>query len=244
MVNIFSNPNTVDFQLQNNTVYDLAFDAFNNNILKSKSSVNSLNDLKLSICRFKKLYTDSSVIQNWFNDGWVSYTPVIGTAPPDCGDSGGSGTSIPVSATPPSGPINGSLWIRSSDRVLFIYDSSRFKWLSDSFIKISASRNHATVTDQYLMSDEGIYTNIDPFVYTDNLTITKIIAKSSTTITWTLKLKNNNDDTDIASIVVTGGSITNVTANIDLNANTPLAFYLEGTDIGFPNVDLIARYKG
>jgi hypothetical protein len=246
MVNIFSNPDTIDFWLTNNTNSHLKLHPESLDVLSPATLVGPVKLTTLvPFCKFKEYYLQNAIVQSWFDSGMISYTLITSPGGINCPFENTGGTfTVPVSDTPPSSPTAGSMWIRNVDKTLFIYDNNRSKWLSSNTIKISASRNFNNVTNQYLMSDEGIYTNQDPFVYTDNLTLVKIIAKSTTNGNWILRLKNNDLDTDIAVFNVNNGLLLDNSINIDLNANTNMSFYLDGSNVGFPNVDLIARYRG
>jgi len=129
-------------------------------------------------------------------------------------DGGGSITDIQVDG--------GRLWV---------YDSSRSKWLSSDRLTASAGRA-GRAKNSYLRLHDGQTSNLTGYRLPRDATITAMMAQTRNVETWTLRVRKNGSATNVASLVLNGVDGRHViTTNVDLDEGDQVQFYADTTEI-------------
>lgn len=117
--------------------------------------------------------------------------------------------------------------IQVDENLLWVYDSSRSKWLSvDRMTAISGRKGRAK--NVYLRLIEGQASNLTGYRMVRDGTITAISAQTRGNETWTLKVQVNGSD--VASLAMSnemGNHDTSI--NVDVNEGDLVQFYAETT---------------
>jgi len=127
--------------------------------------------------------------------------------------------------TTPSGSEDGRITYSQGD--LFVYDSTRTKWISLSRRNFVFSRDGQNQSSQFLKIG-GVVTSVTGLKMPRNGTILRIIANSRNNSNVTYEVRKNG--TPLASLVISGtqGGFNNY-INVDFNANDDLKIYMNVT---------------
>lgn len=112
---------------------------------------------------------------------------------------------------------------------LWIYDSVRGKWLSSDTVIVTASRK-GRAKNKYLDFENGVSSLATGFRITGPATIIGLAAQTRAQETWTIHVRKNNTETNIASLSINNltGSHNNA-LNINLEEGDFVQFYAETT---------------
>lgn len=118
--------------------------------------------------------------------------------------------------------------------ILYVYDSTRAKWLSVHRDKFITSRN-ATASTIYLRVGEGIASSATGIRMARNGTITSLAAQSDGIETWVFEIRKNDSVSVIASLTMTAvvGNQSN-TINVDVSQGDELQFFMNGSSVDTP----------
>ena len=106
------------------------------------------------------------------------------------------------------------------------------------------------MTDLWLSSEDGVPTNMSPFVISGDMQITDIALSTSVNSTWAVEVYKN---ADIISPPVPGNRIAylDVTAEkykrlilptpVDVSDQDRIAIYAQGSNIAHPHVDIYLK---
>jgi len=115
---------------------------------------------------------------------------------------------------------------------------------------LSVGRNNAVVTNLWLSGEDGVPTNLSPFVVSGDMEITDISLSTSANSTWEVEIYK---DTDIVSPPVPANRIAVLAATaekykrlilpspVSVPDQTRLAIYANGTGITHPHVDIYLK---
>ncbi len=160
-----------------------------------------------------------------------------------------SGTYAPLeltqqSALPTSGLAAGQMSVK--DGMLFIYDSSRSKWISVQRLYLAFGRKGNT-SNQYLNFAAGaLASNNSGYRIPRNAVIVSMTAQLDTSGTADMRLRSNDNAANIATLPVTAalGSQLN-TLNVDISAGDYLQLYSDNaTTVEDPIVIVEIAYRG
>ena len=85
---------------------------------------------------------------------------------------------------------------------LWVYDEVRNKWLSAERSTIIAGRK-GRAKNSYLRLSDGQSSNLSGYRMPRTGTIVSIMAQTRATETWTVRIRKNGSDTDVASLTLT-----------------------------------------
>ncbi len=151
---------------------------------------------------------------------------------------------VPKGSLPTTGLLDGQL--ATHNGMLFIYDSTRTKWLSVHRDVLVFGRRRG-VRDQYLNFAVGnLSSNNSGYRIPRNATIVAMTGQLDSNGTCGMHIRRNDTATNISSLTVTAanGAI-DVSANIDINANDFLQSYLSSSsDVQDPVFMIEIAYRG
>lgn len=129
-----------------------------------------------------------------------------------------------------SGVVNISLENLNVDEGrLWVYDSSRSKWLSSDRLSAVAGRKGRS-KNAYLRVHDGQAINLTGYRVPRNATITAISAQTRGDETWTLQVRKNGDSANIASLaMINVAGAHNATVNVNLDEGDRVQFFAETT---------------
>lgn len=244
---IFQSDDVADVQLTNH--HDTNSYRFTRyaKLLNPKTTA-TLKELNIDFCEFKRFYLDttSRVYQLIEIDQYIEATDIeIPGQGVVCSFYLGEGGNFGVnpSMTPPLLPVAGQQWMKLPDSELYIWDSSRSKWLSSDIKEYVVSRNFPTTPSSYLYREDGIASNIAPFIAQSNITVVGAVATDNNNGNWNIELKTIPDEILIATVPVSSGLLNISNLNIDISINTKFAIFLNGISIEYPAVTLISKKK-
>ena len=111
--------------------------------------------------------------------------------------------------------------------LLWVYDSSRGKWLSSSRFNASAGEK-GRVRDKYLRVYDSQVTNLSGWRVPRDGTITAIVAQTRQAYSWTLRVRKNGSDTNIASLVLNSEAGKHqTTLSVDVAAGDQIQLFAE-----------------
>lgn len=182
-----------------------------NQLLTNGSLTLNIDSQNLSIDEALKFFN----FQNEYDDNWI------------------------VSSTPPDNPINGRGWYNIVDNILYIWDSTRSKWLSASRQILTLTRNN-TWDDNYLR----------PGMITDVNVSGVMLSKNATLVGMIIRARDGNfskgasieiDFNLVLDFTINSLQYINNDLNIDLNAGQIL--YLYSWSTGASLQDVIANLE-
>lgn len=177
----------------------------------STSQINSINNSTNGLILFNN--SDNRInLYDGYLDRWID-------------------TSNPVqSITPPIDPYPGQLWIKAPDYELFVYDSTRGKWLSSKIITTTAARNSPVAQNIYMRTADGGPSNIFPFVLPYDATLIGITASGKISQTWTVQARVGNVPIPGAELnIASSSAASDFSLNIDFNAEDGVQIYLSSS---------------
>jgi hypothetical protein len=132
--------------------------------------------------------------------------------------------------------------VKVSEGRLWVYDTIRSKWLSSDRFDVVAGRN-GRVRNGYLRIVDGLASSASGYRIIRPATITAVGAQGRTLQDWTLRVRKNNETTELVSLTmmgVTGNHDT--TIDVDLDEGDMIQFYAN-TDafVGVKNIAVWAE---
>ena len=119
--------------------------------------------------------------------------------------------------------------LQVDDGKLWVYDSSRSKWLSSDRATFGAGER-GRAKNKYIPVFDGQVSNLSGYRVVRAATITAISAQTRVNETWTLRVRKNGDLADITSLVMTGvNGNHDDSINIDLDEGDRVQFFAETT---------------
>jgi hypothetical protein len=155
---------------------------------------------------------------------------------------------LTATGTAPSSPTDGQLYYDSSLKCLMAYDNSRSKWLSTHSIEIWVDRNGNIAAGNSLRTGSGIPTSTTPILLEQNMCLTGVVASTSATENFTLKVDDVSGGSGTSSTIsyASGTSYQDLTLNQNYNANDKIDVYVSASTTGNvsdPRVKLIFKYR-
>lgn len=110
---------------------------------------------------------------------------------------------------------------------LWVYDSTRNKWLSSDRLTVGAA-NKARTRNKYLEVFDSQTSNLSGYRLVRDATVTAIAAQTRGSESWTLRMRKNGDPTNIVSLTMSSveGDHSNV-VNVDLDEGDTIQFFAE-----------------
>jgi hypothetical protein len=138
----------------------------------------------------------------------------------------------PMGSAPSSGLASGQLVIIGND--LYLYDSTRTKWLSVASFYIGAGVNSTNVKNSYLKGYNGTSQSADVgWLAPWNGTICAIMITADSTSTNTIRIRANGSDISGAAVSYSNNKKNySITINSNFSAGDVLSFYCDGSDNG------------
>ncbi len=135
---------------------------------------------------------------------------------------------VPKSSLPTSGLLDGQL--ATTDGMLYIYDSTRSKWLSVHRDVLVFGRRRG-VRNQYLNFAVGnLSSNNSGYRIPRNATIVAMTGQLDANGTCTMHIRRNDTATNISSLTITSANgARDISTNIDINVNDFLQSYLSSS---------------
>jgi len=138
----------------------------------------------------------------------------------------------PDTVAPTTGLVSGALSI--VDGILYLYDATRGKFLSQMRAYPTAGRSGST-TNTYL-SINAIATSATGYLVIRPATIISISLITDGAFTWTFEIRKNNVLTPILSLASGGASQTaSLVSNVDVSTGDELQFFVNGTAVRSPS---------
>lgn len=153
---------------------------------------------------------------------------------PDTGTGGGD---VWINETP---PVDGYLWFRPSDSVLFSYDQSRSKWLS-SEENVPFAGNALTIS-MFLRHHPYASSSKVPFDMHKDVTICGVNILCYGTDTYTFRLYRNG--TQISETSASGAEYFNNSLDFDFNQSDKLSVAVVAGRMQFPSMRILYRARG
>lgn len=150
--------------------------------------------------------------------------------------------SIRPRATAPTGTADGQ--IAMIDKSLYIYDTTRNKWLSSETVTVTWGNNGGN--DDEFLDLGNVGTLGSGIKMPQNGTIVYISAQSSGGVsTKGIEIRKNNPSSTINTFNLLANSYTNNSANLDFNAGDFLKIYVSsaGGDVNDPVVTLWIKWR-
>lgn len=119
--------------------------------------------------------------------------------------------------------------------ILYTFDSSRGKMLSNTRQYIRAGINWNQVTDQFLATDGGLNTMMVGEPVLKDATIVSVWAAGGAASTWSLEVYKAGTPSPITSVSLTNeAEKLNSSINVDISAGDTIQLRAAGTNIPFP----------
>jgi hypothetical protein len=125
----------------------------------------------------------------------------------------------------------------------YMLDPIRNKMLSIARYQFFAGRYSQNVTLEYLRFDDGIPGTSSGRVIRNNATIVSLGGMTSDVSSWYLKIFKYGSNSPILSQQIGTKSFTFNSLNIDVNAGDILQFFVDGTNIKMPLVELELAWR-
>jgi len=145
----------------------------------------------------------------------------------------------PVSSVAPTDNlVEGGMTV--VEGTLYVYDSTRAKWLSQTNVTTSAGRSRNNVANIYLYGPDSTPTNIAPFILPWDATLIAITASGRDADTWIAEVRVNETLVTGASLSIAASTTAvDATMNVDFNAGDGVQTFLSGTGVRQPRVNLV-----
>lgn len=146
-------------------------------------------------------------------------------------------------ATTPTGTSDGQICILENS--LYVYDSSRSKWLSSETMVLSWGGS-GNFDDRYLETN-GNFSATGGIKIPKNATIVAITAQATTggNPTKGFEIRKNNPSVTVNTFSLVANTYNNKTSNIDINADDFLRVFATnaGSDVTSPTVTLWIKWR-
>jgi hypothetical protein len=124
---------------------------------------------------------------------------------------------------------SGSTSLEIDNGILWIWDTSKSKWLS-SFRATFLAAESGRVKNKYLPLIDGQVSNLSGYRLARDATLTAIATQTRENETWTLHIRKNGSLSNLASLVISNTSGNHSTAiNVDFIENDRIEFFAETT---------------
>lgn len=125
--------------------------------------------------------------------------------------------------------VPGLTGIRIDEGRAWVYDEVRDKWLSTDRLSAISGRK-GRCKNAYLRLIEGQASNLTGYRLPRNATITAVSAQTRDDETWTLKIRKNDDPTDLYALAISGASGRHETSvDVDLDEGDRVQFFADTT---------------
>lgn len=160
----------------------------------------------------------------------------------------------PTGTSPNAGSeVDGQAYYDSTLKQLMIYDSSRSKWLSDSFFTITVARSGALAPGTSFRIGEGVPTSTNPIFLQENLCLVGIVASTSAAERFVLRIDDVSGGSGATASInyeavgpVATTTFKNLSLNTNYNNNDRLNIYVLSSttgNISNPLVTLLFKYR-
>jgi hypothetical protein len=150
---------------------------------------------------------------------------------------------IVISSTAPTN--KNAVWKKPNNNNLFVFDTTRNKWLSISTNELLVSVGFNNVSNQYLFSSSGQNTNLIPLIMPKNLCICQSICQSENQSSYNIFIQDFTSSASLQQINISN-EVNQINNNLNLSVNEgqELKIFLNGLNISNPKITLFYREIG
>ena len=121
--------------------------------------------------------------------------------------------------------------LQTSDGILWFEDETRSKWLSVSRVTFGAG-TAGRAKNRYLSAWDGLEIGVSGYRLPRDATLTAIAAQTRGSFSWTVRIRKNDNSSDIASLAISSASGGhNGSLDIDFTEGDRLQIFAETSNL-------------